>query len=351
MSSASPTENSFLLSSRVQSQPLHLESTLQELSLYDFQVESSLGGREIAEAFNANPLLPGVILIESGELLGMISRRRFFEHMSRPYGLELFLKRPIKTLYRFARTDSLIFSSSATIVAAAQGALHRSPDLLYEPIIVDMGLGRYRLLDVHQLLLAQSKIHELATELLQKLYRELEVANQQLERQASLDGLTQVANRRRFDSYLKQEWSRMMRENAPLSMILCDIDFFKLYNDSYGHLAGDRCLQQVAQRLREAVRRSADLVARYGGEEFAVILPHTPPAGALTVAEQIRKQVKGLNIAHRQSRVCSTVTLSVGVATMIPTCKHTPETLVGAADEALYRAKELGRDRCVAHCS
>lgn len=346
MSSASCPDLSVILPSQILNANLHLQSTLEELSLYDFQVESSLGGREIADAFNANPLLPGVILMEGGQLLGMISRQRFFEHMSRPFGLELFLKRPLKILYRFARCEFLMFPNSTTIVAAAHGAVHRSPDLLYEPIVVEITPQRYKLLDVHQLLLAQSQIHELATELLTKLYQHLEVANQELQRQATLDGLTQVANRRMFDRYLQQEWRRMIREGAPLSLILCDLDFFKPYNDTYGHQAGDRCLQRVAGNLREVVQRPADLVARYGGEEFAIVLPNTPADGALAVGEAIRTRVKNLEMTHAGSRSCGVVTLSVGVATVIPSSCDSPEKLIESADRALYRAKEQGRDRC-----
>ncbi|MBD0265522.1 MAG: ATP-binding protein, partial [Tolypothrix sp. Co-bin9] len=145
---------------------LSLESTIQELSLHDFQIESSHLGKEVTQTFQVNPLLPGVILTEQGKLVGMISRRRFLEQMSRPYGLELFLKRPLSSLYRFANTDVLILSGQTQIVEAARCSLQRSANALYEPIIVELKTGTYRLLDVHQLLVAQSNIHELATRLL-----------------------------------------------------------------------------------------------------------------------------------------------------------------------------------------
>src|SRR4028119_2258104 len=134
-----------------------------------------------------------------------------------------------------------------------------------------------------------------------QLYQQLEIANRELQRLAALDGLTGVANRRRFDEYLDDEWQRMAREKLPLSLILGDIDFFKKYNDTYGHQAGDACLRRVADALRFCAKRSVDLVARYGGEEFAVILPNTSAAGAALVAEEIRLVVNTLEIAHIQS--------------------------------------------------
>jgi two-component system, cell cycle response regulator len=176
----------------------------------------------------------------------------------------------------------------------------------------------------------------------------LQKANQELERLAHLDGLTEIANRRQFDAYLRQEWLRLAREQAPLSLILCDVDFFKNYNDTYGHLAGDGCLQQVAKAITSVVKRPADLAARYGGEEFAVILPNTNLVGAAHIAKQIRRSVKGLDICHDTSQVGSHVTLSLGVTSMIPIADAEPKVLVDVADCALYQAKQKGRDRLFA---
>jgi diguanylate cyclase (GGDEF)-like protein len=177
-----------------------------------------------------------------------------------------------------------------------------------------------------------------------QLYQQLEAANLQLERLATVDALTQVANRRRFDDYLQQEWQRLSRERGQLSLILCDIDDFKRYNDCYGHLAGDRCLTSIAQTLRNAVKRPADLVARYGGEEFAIILPNTPVVGAIQVARAIVTATRALAISHIGSRVSSIVTVSLGVAAMVPTSSCSYHILVDAADRSLYEAKEKGRD-------
>lgn len=172
---------------------------------------------------------------------------------------------------------------------------------------------------------------------------------EQLQQIALLDGLTKVANRRCLDERLNLEWSRLTRENQPLSLILCDIDYFKLYNDTYGHLQGDECLIQIAQALLKASRRPTDLVARYGGEEFAIILPNTDSQGAMSVAEMCRQEVSKLQITHATSQVSDCVTITVGVATTIPTAEVAPPDLIHVADLALYRAKQQGRNQI--YCS
>ncbi|MEC4983856.1 MAG: diguanylate cyclase [Oscillatoria sp. PMC 1068.18] len=171
--------------------------------------------------------------------------------------------------------------------------------------------------------------------------------NQELKRIANIDGLTGVANRRKFDEYLHSEWRRMFREKLPLSLLLCDVDFFKNYNDAYGHLAGDDCLKQVAQALEKNVKRPGDLVTRYGGEEFAIILPNTDAEGAMYVAETIRSLVENLKIVHQHSLVSKYVTLSVGVVSKIPTGDLNSSAFVALADEALYQAKKQGRNQVV----
>ncbi|MDJ0597734.1 MAG: diguanylate cyclase [Crocosphaera sp.] len=180
---------------------------------------------------------------------------------------------------------------------------------------------------------------------LQKMNRELHELNQKLYRLANMDGLTEVANRRCFDETLEQEWRRLSREKKPLSLILGDIDYFKRYNDKYGHLGGDDCLKKVAAVMAQATFRPADLVARYGGEEFAVILPNTPEEGAKEVAQRILDSLRKLRIPHQASDVKPYVTMSLGLGTITPCLDTDITSFVDQVDEALFEAKKQGRDR------
>ncbi|MEM9508475.1 MAG: diguanylate cyclase [Cyanobacteria bacterium P01_E01_bin.35] len=180
-----------------------------------------------------------------------------------------------------------------------------------------------------------------------QLYQELEKANLELAKLSVIDGLTKIANRRKFDQYIAAEWTRLAREQNPLSLILCDIDHFKLYNDTYGHQAGDRCLQKVAQAIEKVVKRPADLVARYGGEEFVIVLPNTPAAGAKYLAQQLLLQIQSLKLPHINSSVDLYVTLSLGIACCIPQPNSNFSALIAAADRGLYQAKATGRNRVV----
>ncbi|VAW75793.1 Two-component transcriptional response regulator, LuxR family [hydrothermal vent metagenome] len=180
---------------------------------------------------------------------------------------------------------------------------------------------------------------------LEMMNEELARSNRELQRLSSLDGLTGVANRRQFDETLEQEWQRAHRASMPLSLIFADIDHFKRYNDHYGHQAGDDTLIKVARALKKTVHRPADLVSRYGGEEFVMVLPDTTHEGAIAVANKVLLGVRSLNIPHVDAGDQDRVTLSMGVATLIPDEKEKPEILIETADKALYRAKEAGRNR------
>jgi diguanylate cyclase (GGDEF)-like protein len=177
---------------------------------------------------------------------------------------------------------------------------------------------------------------------------ELASANRRLEQLATIDELTQLANRRRFSETIDHEWQRALRQATPLGLLMLDVDFFKRYNDTHGHQAGDACLQQVAAVLASRPKRASDLAARYGGEEFAVVLPETGEDGALTVAEWIRAEVERQGLPHGASPVAEVVTVSVGAAVVMPAPGMAAASLVAAADAALYRAKESGRNTVVA---
>lgn len=186
---------------------------------------------------------------------------------------------------------------------------------------------------------------ELANEELARANDQLETLNKELQKLTLIDGLTGIGNRRYFDQVLEREWRRCQRVRDPISLVLADIDYFKDYNDQYGHLMGDDCLRKVASQLEGCARRPGDLAARYGGEELALVLPGTPLEQAAGLAERARKEILSLKIPHKSSSVSDFVTVSIGVGTMVPDAESSPQRLIATVDRALYRAKQTGRNR------
>ena len=248
--------------------------------------------------------------------------------------------RRIRQLEQFGEWTPIIFLTARTSDADLEKAISvGGDDYLIKPVSETVLAAKVR---------AMQRIAQMRF-LLLVLTRKLDDANQELTRLSSLDGLTGISNRRQFDETLLREWRRLGRQGRPLSMLLCDVDYFKQFNDAYGHQVGDECLKAVARTLKDTLRRPADLVARYGGEEFAVILPDTEITGALQVAEAMRSAVEGLNITHRYSKGASVVTISIGVASTTPSRTGSDSSaLLKRADDALYQAKQAGRNRIAA---
>ncbi|MUG99881.1 diguanylate cyclase [Scytonema sp. UIC 10036] len=214
-------------------------------------------------------------------------------------------------------------------------------DCITKPIHLSLLIQRIR-----WLIATRQEIENLRQEIKKErlLTKKLKAKNQELLNLARYDSLTKIANRRYFEEYLQHEWKRSQREQLALSLILCDIDFFKAYNDTYGHQAGDRCLRQVANIIKQCVKRPADLVARYGGEEFAVILPNTKATGAFYIANKIQASLKAFAIPHSGAKNNQYITLSLGIASTIPCATSSPSQLITQADVALYQSKSQGRD-------
>jgi diguanylate cyclase (GGDEF)-like protein/PAS domain S-box-containing protein len=297
---------------------------LQTLLTPHYRVAVARDGVEGLE--KAKQLLPNLILSD--------------QIMPRQNGLDLL--KEIRNTPELSSTPVIFLTARTGMEARIESLDAGADDYISKPFDERELLARVRnLLRSHA---AEQQLVVLNRQL-QQQKQELETANQALQYLATYDSLTEVKNRRCFNEYLDTEWRRLAREEATLSLIMCDIDYFKFYNDTYGHQAGDECLRKVAGVLRNAVKRPADLVARYGGEEFVVVLPNTDIQGAAVVAEFIRAEVRGLQIVHAKSAVCEYVTLSVGVACCIPAPMLQPGTLIAIADEELYRAKKTGRDR------
>ncbi len=245
-----------------------------------------------------------------------------------------------------------------------QGVARETPDQMftYHDVYILMGMGEDK--QEHLVLILEDVTEQMinrqimsqavneATLLMMEMADRneyIESLNKNLEQIALTDSLTKLANRRHFDQHLEIEWRRMTRSQKPLALILCDIDSFKLYNDTYGHVAGDKCLQEVAKVIAENVKRPGDLAARYGGEEFGIVLPDTSIQGALKLAEIIRQKLAIRSIAHCSSPLdTQVVSLSMGVVSVIPNQYVSIEWLIMEADQALYKAKQAGSDQILA---
>ncbi len=273
---------------------------------------------------------------------------------------------PVEKQIRHTMFLFVLIAGVVTIIAFAIGQLLTKPIISLTNIVFQFTAGN---LDIRAKISSKDEIGQLAKsfnnmalqlqtsfETLEQRVQErtaelviakekVEDANQKLEQLVNLDGLTQVANRRCFDGRLQAEWKRLTREKQPLSLILFDVDKFKLYNDYYGHLEGDDCLIRIAQTVQQRVHRPADLVARYGGEEFSVLLPNTDLVGAIKVAQSIQQAIHNQAIPHAKSDVKNIVTVSMGITSRVPTCDIKPDILIVSADKAMYNAKQKGRDR------
>jgi diguanylate cyclase (GGDEF)-like protein len=262
----------------------------------------------------------------------------------------------------FLPTILFTLAASATVREAAALTPSAAPHLYQAPwfiglcalVVLLAGFAVHRLrirkiaarnAELATLLSEQTKKLDETNVLLAERSRELDEANRRLEMLSTVDSLTEVANRRQFDHVLDAEWRRCARTGLPLALLMVDIDHFKPFNDGYGHVAGDACLKKVAGLIRRLVQRAGELVARYGGEEFAVLLPGSDAPHARELAESIRLEVELLAIPHTYSKVAPVVTVSTGVAALIPIYGSTPGELIAGADRALYHAKQNGRNR------
>ena len=259
----------------------------------------------------------------------------------------------LKDSDRTNKIPIIFFSDSHEQTDKVQAIEIGGVDYITKPFYLEEAVARIeRQLEIQrlqQLLQQQNILLQNEIERRIKVENALRQANHELHCLATIDNLTGVANRRQFDKYLEREWRRLAREKAPLSLIFLDIDYFKRYNDSKGHQAGDHCLEQVARVIAKAVQRPADLVARYGGEEFAVILPNTNLEGAIYIANKIKLAIRHLDLHHPSSDVSDFVTISQGVSSTIPFTETSPESLICDADLALYKAKNQGRDQLSIH--
>ncbi|MDJ0723788.1 MAG: GGDEF domain-containing protein [Prochloraceae cyanobacterium] len=321
---------------------MNINSTLEELQLYDYTVDFNESVNEVIKNFKNFPEIPGVILTENNQFIGIVSQKSFWQYMSRPYSLELSLKRSIYYVYQFLNLKTLVFSKDISIVEAARKILKRKEKSLAEPIVVKLNSGEYKLLDIRQLLIAQAEIHELSNLLIINLCKDLEKTNKKLKLLANLDGLTQLANQRLFDEYLQTEWNEALKSTKSLSLIVFELDYFKAYDEIYGHAKADDSLRQIAKAIKELIKEKECLAARYVEDVFAILFPGTNEAHAITIAEDIRQKILTLEIANSGSKISPYLTISLGVSTTVPVQEEAPDILFVAADRALSRSKRSG---------
>ncbi len=329
---------------------------LKQVLGYTYEADNELlarmeqsGRPVIVDDAGQDPCLPP--WSQAGEVRGwmgvpLIARRKVIGYLT--------LNNHRPAAYGRAEADLVQPFASQAAVAIENTRLFQKARLeLAQRRQVEEELGKYRA-HLEELVVERTAELQQANEQLkkeiavrQRVQTALQRANQELQRLAILDGLTQVSNRHRFDEYLEEAWQWMLTTRSSLSLILGDIDYFKRYNDTYGHQAGDVCLRQVAQAINRAAPRAEDLVARYGGEEFVVILLNTGPEAAMEVAKAIQAEVHRLQIPHEQSGVSRYVTLSIGVASGVPDLAHSPAAFLATADAALYETKAQGRNRII----
>ena len=313
------------------------------------------------EALSARPHRSPLILLIDDDHITRMQIRRFLEHENYQIAEAGNGKEGIDA-YQRLHPDMVLVDGVMPVMDGFECCtqLQTMPNADHTPILMITGLDDQSSVDrafaagaidyvtkpIHWAVLRQ-RVRRLIQQ--SHLLQQLESANQVFQELASVDGLTQLANRRQFDHHLEQEWRRMFREQSSLALVLCDIDSFKLYNDAqgYGHQKGDDCLRQIASVIGGTANRSGNLAARYGGEEFAIILPNTLIEGAIKVAEKLRSRLHALQLPHPNSAISPWVTLSMGIASMQPhqALPLLQDALISTADQALYQAKATGRDR------
>ncbi len=303
--------------------------TLENLKLHHYTTGGEILVKFVVARLNEDPTLPGVVIVDDGRVVGSVSRERVFEALGKPFGIEVYSRLTINRFLKEVGGVSLMLGSLTLVDEAVREALARPMGQLYDPIIVLEESGECAILSMEELLQAQCNLLE-----------NLVCSVQQLSVQ---DPLTSVKNRRGFFEQAAAAMTRVRPEIPELSILMIDLDHFKMVNDLYGHFVGDKAIKAVAEECQKHLRQS-DLLGRFGGEEFIILLPDTPRDTALQVAERIRQSIERMVLYTNGYQV--TVTASIGIAPLTSS-QITLDDLLCMADQAMYAAKSAGRNRVV----
>lgn len=304
-----------------------IDMKVMDLALIDCSVDANMTVREVAKVFELHQAWPGVILKSGLLFLGMLSRNRCFEVLGKPYALEVYSRKTLLEFYDTLKHQFLVIDGEASIQDAVKTALTREKHQIFEPVVVHLFENNFRLVNIHDLLLAQCDV-------LENLYDEVHHLS-------IIDPLTQLNNRRGFFESAQPEMAQSQTSQNDLSALMIDIDNFKKTNDYYGHFAGDQVLRAVAEEIKKTLRQT-DLIGRYGGEEFIGLLPNTSIEIAQTIAERLRDAVEKRNVCVNDNDI--SVTVSIGIC-HIADANNSLDILLTQADQAMYWAKASGKNQ------
>lgn len=321
---------------------LNQKYRVKDLNLYNYRIDVSDPINSVIEEFKANPQLPGVLVFQEDLFLGAVSQTSLWQYLSQPYSLGLCAKRPVGYLLEKIEFTHLIVSQDTLIIEAVQRYLTRTAKLLEQPLIVRITSLEYQLLDSHQLLIAYTKIYQLTNRLLENYQRELEESNYQLKESLGFDLITGLGNEFLLEESLEREWERAIREKKWLSVIRWDLDLFPACENIYSQSARDECLRRVAANVMLLLK--GEIAIHTGEGRFTIIIPNSNTINATLKAEKISEVIQKLQITNSQTQIKNNLSLNLGIASIKPQDYEGAEQLLMAAEEALEKAKKIGKN-------
>ncbi len=323
---------------------LNQKSTVENLDLYNYKIDTSSSINSLNKCFKAQPTLPGVLLFQEEKFLGVITQKSFWQYMSRPYSVELSTKRKINNVLDFFEINHPIITKNVSVIEAAESSLKREPHLIDRPFVVKIAPGEYRLLDIHQLLLGYSQIYRLTTQLLEESNQKLAETNQKLQKTLRMDRLTELGNEMSFAECFDREWQEAVKQESWLSLIRFDLDLFQQDRNSYSQLAINGCLRKIGSTILPLLNEQKDTAIHYGEGRFSIIMPNTNTIDATRVSDRVAEEIQKLQIINDRTQKTKNLSLNLGIASIKPRQKDNAEQLLMAAEECIEKAKIIGKN-------